>query len=221
MKIDPQISLDDFKSEMQHRVVRYSLRSLPVQQALRFARQHKDPEFFRVASNKIHAQRQFQREMYGPGWFERVFDYLSFGSLREVVMTVLLVGLGVLGIDAGKRAMQSFYPPNGTELIDVNRLALGLGYSLNEDNGPMGSVTRSQLPTVRPRDSVFGTPSLSEEDVQRIAKALLKEMQAREQPPAVQPAANNLGQNASGQDGQNTVPQVSSNEGTILAGRTP
>ena len=40
MKLDPKMSLKDFCDEMQHRVMRYSLRSLTVRQALRFARKH-------------------------------------------------------------------------------------------------------------------------------------------------------------------------------------
>lgn len=196
MKIDPKISLDDFKAEMQHRVVRYSLRSLPVQQALRFARQHKDPEYFRVASNKIHSQRQFQREMYGPGWFERVFDYLSFGSLREVVMTVLLVGLGVLGIDVGKRAMQGFLPPSTNDSVEFERLAKLLGYPVTDDGSNTGSALRSTLPSARMRGAATTQSGLSDEDVQRIAKALWKEMHEKEVANEGKPVETTLGQTA-------------------------
>jgi hypothetical protein len=132
MKIDTNITLDDFKSEMQHRVVRYSPRSMAVRQALRFARQHKDPEFFRVATNKILAQKQFHREMYGPGWFERIFDYFSLGSLREVVVTVLLVGLGVLGIDYGKRMIGQISPPSQLERMEIDQLAKRLGFQVDD-----------------------------------------------------------------------------------------
>ncbi|MEI8211027.1 MAG: hypothetical protein WCI02_02685 [Planctomycetota bacterium] len=209
MKIDPKISLDDFKAEMQHRVVRYSLRSLPVQQALRFARQHKDPEYFRVASNKIHSQRQFQREMYGPGWFERVFDYLSFGSLREVVMTVLLVGLGVLGIDVGKRAMQNFFPASKPDSVEFEKLAKLLGYPLTDEGSNTGSALRSALPSARTRSVANMQSGLSDDDVQRIAKALWKEMQEKGLANEGKPVETTVG-HAATEPTPNTNPLVAS-----------
>jgi hypothetical protein len=143
---------------------------------------------------------------------------LSFGSLREVVMTVVLVGLGVLGIDAGKRAIQSFSPAPRTESFDFETLAKGLGYPPNGELDTSENAIRSQLPSSRLRSGPNTPTGLSDEEVERIAKALWKEMQAGEHPPAVQPASNTVGQNTPGHD---VAPQVASNEANILAGRTP
>ncbi|MFO1063085.1 MAG: hypothetical protein U0892_04330 [Pirellulales bacterium] len=191
MKIDPNISLEDFKAEMQHRVVRYSPRSLAVKHALRFARKHQDPEFYRVATNKVLAQKQFAREMYGPGLFERLFDYLSLGSLREVVVTVMLVGLGILGIDVGKRAIQQFSPPpSRLEGMEVEQLAKQLGIELEPTpvvNGAKGAQDPKSpagkegqaAKTQRPPN----VANLSDADVQRIAAAVLAAMRQPESVP--------------------------------------
>jgi hypothetical protein len=191
MKINPDISLDDFCAEMQHRVIRYSLRSLTVRQALRFARKHDNPEFYRVATNKIHAQRQFQREMNGPGIFERVFDYFSLGSLREVVVTLLLVGLAVVGIDAGRKLLNGTQQPTAIEQMDVDQLAKRLGILLEDTRGPIVSSPRIQIqPSTQTRDSSTAVaaevkPRISDEDVQRIVAAVLVAMQEKEKPATI------------------------------------
>ncbi len=215
MKIDPNISLDDFKAEMQHRVVRYSTRSMAVRQALRFARKNKDPEFYRVATNKILAQKQFHREVYGPGWFERLFDYFSLGSLREVVVTVLLVGLGVLGIDYGKRMIGQISPPSKLERMEIDQLAKRLGFHV-DDSGTAQNSLKNPLLSMRTgkrvgnefpngdtenRSKRFSDTdlknkqdlapesggskensltSLSDDDVQRIAEAVIAALKTRD-----------------------------------------
>ena len=102
MKFDKETSIETFRDEMQHRVVKYPLRSRPVKEALRYAKSHEDPAFHRVASDKIHAQKQFEREMFGPGKFERITDFLTLGSLREVFVMMLLVVCGIAGVEAVK-----------------------------------------------------------------------------------------------------------------------
>lgn len=191
MKLDPNISLEEFCTEMQHRVIRYSLRSLAVRQALRFARKHDNPEFYRVATNKIHAQRQFQREMNGPSFFERAFDYFSLGSLREVVVTLLLVGLAVFGIDAGRKFLNRSDRSTTFEQMDVDQLAKRLGILLEDSRGPALPTLRNpkpvqiepvQIETIGPATEASNSPKsgISDEDVQRIVAAVLVAMQDRD-----------------------------------------
>ena len=173
MKLANDISLAQFCEEMQYRVVKFPLNSLVVREALQFAKKHPNPELFRIATNKVLAQRQFQRELYGPGWLERVFDYLALGSLREVVTTLLLVGLTVVGIEAVKAAVAPPTLPAAVEHMDVDELARRLGLALET----------SELPTTQmsaPRSTPFESAAqLNEADLERITQAVLKALQAQ------------------------------------------
>lgn len=130
MKIDAETTLEQFREEMQHRVVKYPLNSRPVKEALRFAKTHEDPAFYRIASDKIHAQRQFQRELYGPGRFERLVDFMALGSLREVVVTLVLVAIGVAGLDGVRRWSRPEPIESAVANLDLDTLAKRLGIAL-------------------------------------------------------------------------------------------
>ncbi|WP_040769310.1 hypothetical protein [Novipirellula maiorica] len=185
MKITSELSLEEFREEMQHRVVKYPLNSRPVKEALRFAKTHEDPAFYRIASDKIHAQRQFQRELYGPGRLERLVDFFAFGSLKEVVVTLLLVGSGVVGLDVAKRTMRGDPDEEIYAHMDVNALADRLGLALGTNRGG-GTVNASITGPSRPLGVLQLTPGadesnarLSDADVARIADAVLQRLTAR------------------------------------------
>lgn len=167
---------------MQHRVVRYPLRSLAVRRALCFARKHSNPEYYRIATNKVHTQRQFLRELNGPGLFEKLFDYFSLGSLREIVVTLMLVGLAVLGIDAGRKFLNTNDRKSSFEQMDVDQLAKRLGILLEDSATVVRPVHRTMTSTpsqvVQPETQVEHTKrgTLSEDDVQKIVAAVLVAM---------------------------------------------
>lgn len=214
MKIDPNISVDEFREEMQHRVVRYPLRSLAVRRALCFARKHSNPEYYRIASNKVHTQRQFLRELNGPGLFEKLFDYFSLGSLREIVVTLMLVGLAVLGIDAGRKFLNTNDRKSSFEQMDVDQLAKRLGILLEDSATVVRPVHRQMTSTSSPvvQSATQLDPSkrdaLSEDDVQKIVAAVLVAM--RDQPKSVPAVA-----------APNPVVPVTSPETSQVAAETP
>jgi hypothetical protein len=186
VKIEPQISLDEFCSEMQHRVVRYSLRSIAVRSAIRFARKHENPEFYRVAMNKVHAQKLFQRELNGPGMLEKLFDYFSLGSLREVVVTLMLVGLAVFGIDAGRKYLNTNDRGSTSfDSMEVDQLAKRLGLLLEDSASSPRSLIRNNMTQSMPVSNPF-TPrtsppeesrnKISDADIARIVEAVLVAM---------------------------------------------
>jgi hypothetical protein len=171
---------------MQHRVVRYSLRSIAVRSAIRFARKHENPDFYRVAMNKVHAQKLFQRELNGPGMFEKLFDYFSLGSLREVVMTLMLVGLAVFGIDAGRKYFNANDRRSTSfDAIEVDQLAKRLGLLLEDSASSPRSLIRSSVIPLMPVSNPF-TPrnsppeesrsKISDADIARIVEAVLVAM---------------------------------------------
>ena len=127
MKLNDDLNVDQFREEMQHRVVRYPLLSRPVKEAVRFAKRHSDPAFYRIASDKVHAQRQFQRELYGPSRMERLVDFLSLGSLKEVGVMLMLVVGGVVGLDFAKRAMHGHPDEDLYAQMDVDAASRSTG----------------------------------------------------------------------------------------------
>lgn len=185
MKIDSQISLVDFCNEMQHRVVRYSLRSIAVRSAVRFAKNHENPEFYRVAMNKVHAQRLFQRELNGPGMFDKLFDYFSVESLREIVAMLLLVGLTVLGLDKGRKFINGFDRKVPYENMDVDQIAKRLGIQLEDSGAATRPASRTLLlasshvkpVTVKSNEKLRNTNSDS--DIARIVDAVLLALKER------------------------------------------
>jgi hypothetical protein len=132
MKLNTETTVDQFRDEMQHRVVKYPLNSRPVKEALQFAKKHEDPAFYRVASDKVHAQRQFQRELYGPGKLERLVDFFTLGSLREVVVTLILVVLVLLAFDSTE-SLLSGDPAQAYGEVDVDVLAERMGFYMRDD----------------------------------------------------------------------------------------
>lgn len=181
MKLTKETTFGQFREEMQHRVVKYPLNSRPVKEALRFAKKHKDPAFYRVASDKIHAQRQFQRELHGPGRVERLVDFVSLGSLREVVITLLLVSAGVMSLEGGKR----FLSPPDQELyehMDIDELASALGVALDVSNtsnittGMASGPADSSSDARQDYSAEFKVSQLAEEDVARIADAVMQRL---------------------------------------------
>ena len=182
MKLTSELSLEQFREEMQHRVVRYPLRSRPVKEAVRFAKGHEDPAFYRIASDKIHAQRQFQRELHGPSRLERLVDFFTLGSLKEVVVTLLLVAAGVVGLDVAQRVMSD---PDQEMMakMDVDALAARLGLALETSRfseveaAPHG---KDDKPHVNPRfEPSSKTGQLSDADVARIAEAVIERLRAQ------------------------------------------
>ena len=188
MKLTGQVTIEDFRQEMQHRVVRYPLNSRPVKEAVRFAKRHQDPAFYRIASDKVHAQRQFQRELNGPSRTERLVDFFTLGSLREVVVTLLLVGVGVLGLDLSKRAMQGDPDTELYSNMDVDALANRLGLVIEESTRVESKPVAGDEPHAN--GVLIDTDSaqrLSDEDVDRIAEAVIRRLgersdQANEKP---------------------------------------
>lgn len=182
MSFKQETTLEQFREEMQHRVVKYPLNSRPVKEALRFAKKHEDPAFYRIASDKIHAQRQFQRELYGPGRLERLIDFVSLGSLREVVVTLVLVAGGVVGLDVARRALQPAPVDDLYAHMDVEKLAEQLGLALETSR-----VVEQQTPSPVEEpgqgnvDDAPPTPNdqagrLSDADVARIAEAVIQRL---------------------------------------------
>jgi hypothetical protein len=127
MELSDDLTLPQFRREMQHRVVKYRLNSRPVREALLFAKRHPDPQFYRVATDKINAQRQFQREVNGPGKLELLVDLLRAGSLREVLLTLALVVAACVAIEYVRAPARS---AGAAASIDLDRLARRLGYDL-------------------------------------------------------------------------------------------
>lgn len=185
MTLDDTTTIDQFREEMQHRVVKYALNSRPVKEALRFAKRHDDPAFYRIAADKIHAQRQFQRELYGPSRMERLVDFIALGSLREVVLTLVLVGGGVVGLDVVKRFMLKEPDSELYANMDVDELATRLGIAL-EAHDEDGGVKQPAKPAakredVKPAkgDDPPPTAQLSDADVARIAEAVIRRLGER------------------------------------------
>ena len=185
MILNTDTTLDQFRDEMQHRVVKYPLNSRPVKEALRFAKKHEDAAFYRIASDKIHAQRQFQRELYGPSKLERVVDFVSLGSLREVVITLLLVAGGVVGLDVAKYVMRPDPDEDMYSQVDVEELATQLGLAL-EPSGPTETNGPADGGPLRQDESVEGettpgdsTRHLSDADIARIAEAVIQRLTAQ------------------------------------------
>jgi hypothetical protein len=118
------MSLDDFRDEMQHRVVKYSLRSKEIREAVRFARQNEDANFYRVALDKIDAQKQFSHEQDGPSRMQCVLDFLG-GTPRDISLTMIVVLILLAGwkfVD-GRIAEQ-----NVPGDLDIDRLAERMGF---------------------------------------------------------------------------------------------
>jgi hypothetical protein len=183
MSLSPEMSLEQFCDEMQHRVVRHPIGSRVVREAVQFARQQKNTEFYRIAADKVHAQRQFQREMFGPTRLERILEFCSMGSLREIGITVALIVAGVSGVEVARR---SFAVPPEHEAIsrmDVDELADRLGLLINEKQKPAGTPQSSHTAQDKaagdgPAEDPSGSGHLSEGDVQRIADAVIRRLQS-------------------------------------------
>ena len=187
MKIDPNINFEQFSAEMQHRVVKYPLHSLAVREALKFARKHKDPDFYRIAANKVHSQRQFQRELYGPSKWERFVDYFSLGSLREVVVMLVLVVAGIMGIEATQGLFSTASSSASFENMDVDELARRLGFVLDAqqierqaETAPAAALDSHEIGS---SESAKSSSRLSDDEIQRIASAVIQELQMKEAAP--------------------------------------
>lgn len=186
MTLDNDITLQQFREEMQHRVVKFPLNSRPVKDAMRFARQHTDPAFYRVAADKVHAQRQFRRELYGPSRWERVVDFVSLGSLREVILTLMLVGGGVASLETGRYLLHADPDAALYANMDVDELATRLGIALEqqteqtERDGQGGEAVGPAAdggPKVTAPPKTTATKSaLSDADVARIADAVIQRL---------------------------------------------
>ena len=199
MRLDDASTLDQFRKEMQHRVVKYPLNSRPVKEALRFAKQRQDPAFYRIATDKIHAQRQFQREMFGPTRMEQAVEFFTLGSLREVIVTLLLVGSGVLVFDGFKRLFGSAPVDRSIADMDVDQLADKLGIVLESkgalieppsEEKPQTPVESSSNKPLRATSTQASSSSaISDEDVSRIAKAIIERMNLQSVPDALTKAS--------------------------------
>ncbi len=97
MNLHRNMTLDEFRDEMQHLVMTQKLNSKPVKEALRFARQQKDPAFLRIAANKLEAQKQFLHEEFGPSTWQKAWDFLQ-GAPKEMAQTVLVVAVVLLTV---------------------------------------------------------------------------------------------------------------------------
>ena len=239
MKLEKDISLEDFRDEMQHRVVKYPLRSRPVKEGLRFAKLQSDAAFHRIATDKIHAQKQFQRELNGPGKVERLVDFLMLGSLRELFVMMLLVVVGIAGVEAVKSFYAAVNEPEPA--VDIDELAkkLNLEIGLYNDKPPLahGSLDRYDFSLFEER-ALTDQSELIDRLAVRIAKLIvesgkLETGEVDSQPSAEKtkvpeekadaarrPAAEKM---ITGTDGETepvstidlakTVPQVDSNQG--------
>lgn len=127
-EISDEMTLNQFRDEMQHRVVKYGSRSRAVKEAVRFARRQKDPEFYRVAMDKVHAQEQYRREVEGPSRWERIMDFLNMGSLREVIVVLMLVGVTCASIEMFRGSSRG---SDAQAAVDIDRLASRLGFDLD------------------------------------------------------------------------------------------
>lgn len=183
MSLSPEMTLEQFCDEMQHRVVRHPVGSRAVREAMQFARQQQNPEYYRIAADKIHAQRQFQREMFGPSRLERILEFFSMGSLREIGVTVALIVAGVSGVEVARRWFA--VPPEQEAILkmDVDELADRLGLLLE---GKQKDTAVPPQPSNPEHDRADGDGAaeesgvaahLSEGDVKRIADAVIRRLQ--------------------------------------------
>jgi hypothetical protein len=181
MKLDTDTTIDQFRDEMQHRVVKYPLKSRPVREALRFAKKHEDPAYYRIASDKMHAQRQFQRELYGPTKWESVVELFTLGTAREAIIILVLVVTGALSLEGSRKLLftadEDLYAD-----MDVDALAQRLGILLDiEDEGsPTEELAQNDaagqelsVNTAIGDMTRHKTQRLDEEDVERIARAVV------------------------------------------------
>ena len=175
MKLEKDILLEDFRDEMQHRVVKYPLRSRPVKEGLRFAKRHSDPAFHRIATDKIHAQAQFQREMYGPSKLEKLVDFLTLGSLRELFVMMMLVVAGIAGVETVKSFYSALNPPEPH--VDIDELAkkLNLGLeSFDERDQSVGNRGDGFRPLEWNDQSATDQSKVINELANKIAKILIE-----------------------------------------------
>lgn len=130
MKLHAEISKNEFKREMQVRACKFGERDKPVREALVFARQHPDPEFYRIAMDKIDAQKQFKHELLGPSRWQKLKDQLS-GVPKDLVGTALLV----IALFGGLNLLRSQFFDRPTAPIsdqEVERLAKRMGLYIAE-----------------------------------------------------------------------------------------
>jgi hypothetical protein len=131
MKLTDTISIDEFREEMQHRVVKYPLSSRQVREGMRFAKQHSNPEFFRVALDKVDAQKEFQHERDGLSRLDRLLSVLG-GLPREVAVTLFFVVVVLVSLHySGSWLMAE---PNPDAQVDVERLAQRMGFYIKEQH---------------------------------------------------------------------------------------
>jgi hypothetical protein len=139
MNLTPDMTLDDFRDEMQHRVVKYSLRSKQNREAMRFARRHRNRDFYRVAIDKYNARKQYEHELYGPSRLDRLFDLLN-GTPRDVALTLLMVVVVLVSLHFGGSWLMA--EPDLGETIDVDRLAKRMGFYISERHAASPSAPR-------------------------------------------------------------------------------
>ena len=139
MELNKDTTIDQFRDEMQRRIVKYHPSSRPVREAVRFARRHEDPAYYRIAVDKVTAQKQYRREVFGPSRLEKALDLLNFGAPREVIVTLLLIVVGVACVEALKYFSS---PPEGPVYseLDIDALADRLGIRIDEQVKAADSV---------------------------------------------------------------------------------
>ena len=130
LTFDEHTTVTQFRDEFQHRIVKYPIHSRPVKEARRFARRHTNPEFHRIAEDKVHAQAQHRRELNGPSRWERAVDFLNGGSLREIGVTLALVTVACLGIETTRAWFGARRAPAQVSDAEVERLAKRMGFYL-------------------------------------------------------------------------------------------
>lgn len=165
MKLDNDMSLAEFRDEMQHRVVKYPLRSKAVREAVRFARRNPDTDFYRVAIDKIDAQKQFHHRRYGPSWPQRVADFLG-GTPREAAVPLLVVVVALLGM-----RLTGVWRSDEAEMvanIDVDRLAERMGFYIDERQQQDAEETSRRLQQLDTQVSDKIDRGISEADIDEV-----------------------------------------------------
>lgn len=138
------MTLDQFEDEMQLRVVKFGPKSRAAREALQFARLQSDPNFFRVASDKINAQTQFLRETYGPSKLETFYLAARPFFPKEVVMTVLLLSASIIGYDLIRTALAPANP-NAIAPLDIDELSRRMSVEIREN----ATLSRRDLDAIK------------------------------------------------------------------------
>ncbi len=143
MKLTQTMSLEEFRDEMQVRAFKHNERSQPVREAIRFARQHSDPAFYRVAVDKVIAQEQYRHETYGPSRWQRFVDFLS-GAPKDAAMTLCVIAAVLAGLSFMRSRLLE---PVGDTVSDsdVDRLAERMGLYITRHAPPAAEI---ELPDV-------------------------------------------------------------------------